>query len=320
MIIRMLKSAVLFGIIAFLVGGSVYLTLTMMIKSEETVVVPDLVRKDLLYALKILTDLDLNAKIKAAEYSSDIPENHIIFQDPEPGAEIKKDRDVKLIISKGTQTLSMPSLQRLSIQQARILLEENDLCPGTTSFTHSPTARKDEVIAQWPNPGATVQRGTCADLLISMGEMPIAYQMPDLTGKPLASALSLIERHRLSLGEIKSVIQPKVPLDTVAEQSPPRGYRISSGQAVNISINRKTDGRKISAISGVHLFRHQVASGFLRKHIRIRLVAFGLDTDIFDNLVKPGKEIWAAVPSHIDATLFLYEDESLVHTKLFDAW
>jgi len=320
MIIRMLKSAALFGIIALLVGGGAYLTLTLMIKSEETVLVPDLVRKDLLYALRILTDLELNAKIKAAEYSSEIPENHIIFQDPEPGAEIKKDRDVRLIISKGTQTLSMPSLKRLSIQQARILLSENDLCTGTTSFTSSPTARKDEVIAQWPDPGTTVQRGTCADLLISMGEMAASYQMPDLSGKSLESALSLIERHQLTLGEIKAVVQPKVPLDTVAEQSPPRGYRVSSGQTVNISINRRTSGKKLSAISGVHLFRHQVASGFLRKHVRIRLMAFGVSTDIFDDLVKPGKEIWAAVPSHIDATLFLYEDQSLVQTKLFDAW
>ncbi|UCF94094.1 MAG: PASTA domain-containing protein, partial [Desulfobacterales bacterium] len=79
----------------FTAGASAYITLTLIIKSEDTVIVPDLVGKDVVLALEFLTDLDLNTKVRGSEYSVDMPKNQVIFQDPEPGSEIKKGRDVK---------------------------------------------------------------------------------------------------------------------------------------------------------------------------------------------------------------------------------
>ncbi|MCG2757790.1 MAG: PASTA domain-containing protein, partial [Desulfobacteraceae bacterium] len=69
---------------------SAYLTLTFIIKSENKVVVPDLVGKDVVLILEMLSDLGLNTKIKGSEYSDNVPKNHVIFQEPEPGSEIKK--------------------------------------------------------------------------------------------------------------------------------------------------------------------------------------------------------------------------------------
>ena len=92
------------------VGIGAYLTITLIIKSEDTVVIPEITGKELVYALEILSDLELNTKVKGSEYSADIPKNHIVFQEPEPGTEIKKGRDVRIIISKGARTIPMPNL------------------------------------------------------------------------------------------------------------------------------------------------------------------------------------------------------------------
>jgi serine/threonine-protein kinase len=54
-------------------GISAYLTLTLIIKSEDTVIVPDLEGKDVVYALELLTELELNTKVKGSEYTTDIP-------------------------------------------------------------------------------------------------------------------------------------------------------------------------------------------------------------------------------------------------------
>ena len=75
MISRILKLAALFFLFVLIAGTSAYLTLTLIIKSEDTVVVPDLSGKNVVYVLELLTDLGLNTKVKGSEYSADVPEN-----------------------------------------------------------------------------------------------------------------------------------------------------------------------------------------------------------------------------------------------------
>ena len=111
---RIIKIAALFFSFVIVVGISAYLALTFIIKSEDTVVVPDLVGKNVVYVLEFLTDLGLNTKVKGSEYSADVPQNHVIIQDPEPGAEIKRGRDVKIILSKGSMTILIPLTKPLS--------------------------------------------------------------------------------------------------------------------------------------------------------------------------------------------------------------
>ena len=123
--------------VAFLVvtGVSAYITLTLIVKSEDTVIVPHLEGKDVVYALELLSELELNTKVKGSEYTSDIPKNHVVFQEPQPGSEIKKGRDVKIIISRGPRTVAVPNLIALSLQQASIILEENDICQDKLSIS-----------------------------------------------------------------------------------------------------------------------------------------------------------------------------------------
>ena len=105
MISRIASIGLIVLVFTVIAGVSAYLTLTFFIKQEDTVVVPDLVGKDVVHVLFELTDLGLNTKVRGADYSADIPANHVIFQEPQPGDEIKKDRDVRIVISKGAKTV-----------------------------------------------------------------------------------------------------------------------------------------------------------------------------------------------------------------------
>jgi eukaryotic-like serine/threonine-protein kinase len=302
-------------------GFSSYFFLSLIIKSEDTVVVPDLVGKNVVYVLKLLTDLELNTKVKGSEYSSDIPQNHVVFQDPEPGAEVKKGRDVKIILSKGTMTVPVPNLKGLSAEQSRIIIEENGLCQGIISNTYCDSAKKDEVIAQTPAPGVLLTRGGCVNLLVSVGIRPQAYMMPNLVGLALDDAIPLIERSHLLLTHTMSVFQKEKPLDTIVGQEPLSGHRVPSGNAVRVVINRATNHKDtISANGGqgIILFKYRVGYGFLKRHIRIQLVIFGVSSDIVDKLLKPGEEIWVLIPQNTQASVFLYEDDKLIETEVYD--
>ena len=323
MIARILKTTLLVTVFFLAAGISTYLTLTVIIKSGDTVIVPDLAEKNLVYALTILSDLGLNTKVKGFEYSATVPKNHILFQDPDPGSEIKKDRDVRIIISKGAKTILMPNLEGLSLQQARIIIEENDLCIGTLSTTYHSIFEKETLICQTPLPGKMVTRESCVDLLISKGKQPVAYMMPDLTGIPLDDAILTIEKYNLVLGEIKSVFHEDKPRNLIAFQEPLPGYQVLEESIVNLVINREPGNNQTDLLresGGVRLFKYRLENGFLRKRIRVNVNCFGISFDLTNKLVKPGSEIWAFIARKRNTTLFLYQDNELIKTEVFDAW
>ncbi len=319
---RIIKITGLFSLFILVAGVSAYFTLTLIIKSEDTVVVPNLIGKNVVNVLELLTDYGLNTKIKGSEYSTDIPKNHIIFQEPKPGAEIKKGRDVRIILSKGTKAILTPNLKGLSTQQTRIILEENSLCQGEISSIYS-NEKKDEIIAQAPSAGTMITRGECVNILVSVGSRPRTYKMPDLKGLSLDAAIPLIENSDLVLGEIKSFFYENKPLNSILAHEPLSGHRVTEKSIASLVINRKPGQKNqeyLHGTKGVSLFRYRVENGFLKKRIRVRLDSRNFSNDLFDGLMKPGEEIWLLIPRNSSSTIFLYEDGELVKSQLYDAW
>jgi serine/threonine-protein kinase len=323
MILRIAKITAICLVFILITGLSAYFTLTLFIKSEDTVIVPDFVGKDVVYVLEYLTELGLNTKVKGSEYSSEIPKNHVIIQEPEPGAEIKKGRDVRIIISKGDKTVLMPNLTGLSFRQARIIFEENDLCQGVLTHSYNSSIEKEAIIAQYPLAGLMVPRGECINLLVSMGRRPRAYKMPDLNRLSLNDSIHLIEKFNLVVGEITSHFYNDKPKNLIISQEPLAGYRIDEGSPVNLVINRKPrkKGQEyLPGEQGSSLFTHRLDNGFLRRHIRVQLKSDGFTSDLFDDFIKPGEEIWLLIPTNSEAAVLLYEDDQLVKTQVYDPW
>lgn len=293
-------------------GASAYLTLTFIIRSEDTVVVPDLVGKRSEYAAQVLADMELNVKISGTEYSSVIPKHHVIFQDPEPGDEIKKGREVALIISDGYGTVLTPNLKGMQARQAHIILENNGLRPGFQSLAYSNTAEKDNVIAQSPCPGIPISGGEAVHLLISSGMRPEAYKMPDLKFLTLDEAVLLIEEMNLTKGEIKSVFQIGAPRNVIVDQMPLAGHRVTEGSPVKLAVNRRPGSQEDFPEKKDVLFRYRVGNGFLERHIRVQIKTFGFSHDIFDDFVNPDQEIWLLVPKNDKVNVLVYEDDELV--------
>ncbi len=323
MIGRLMKIAVLGAVFIGVAGITAYLTLALIIKSEDTVIVPDFIGKDVVFVLESLTEIGLNTKVKGSEYSNAVPKNHIIFQEPRAGAEIKKGRDVKIIFSKGPQMIPMPNVAGLSLRQARLILEEQDLCRGSLAHAFDHSADKDTVIAQSPASAEIVRRGSCVDLLVSEGPRPASYKMPDLSELQLEDALLTIEKYSLPAGKIKTHDQKDKSKGSVLEQDPPAGYRVSEGDEVNLVINRRKEAGPSPEQAGPAaggIFHYRIDNGFLKRHIRVQLNRDGLTSDLFDDFVSPGKDIWLIIPNDQPATLLVYDDDRLVRTEVYDNW
>ncbi len=318
---RIIKILVFMAAFFFVAGISTYFTLSLIIKSEDTVVVPDFIGKDVVFVLEQLTELELNTKVKSSEYSVEVPKNHVIFQEPKADTEIKKGRDVKIVISRGPQTIVMPNLSGLSLQLARLNLEELDLCRGVLSYTFDFAVDSGGVIAQSPPSGTMVNRGICVDLLVSQGPRAIGYKMPDLVGLQLDDALLAIDRGRLTHGEINVRYRQDRPRSSIVEQFPAPGSRIEEGQAVNLVVNSRkpvtSSGTQVTAPSR-GIFRYRIDKGFLKRHIQVQLKKGALSQDLFDDFVSPDQEIWLIIPTDEEATLLVYEDDRLVRTEVYE--
>ena len=323
MIAKIAKIAALFTAFLLVAGFSAYLTLTFIIKSEDTVIVPDLIGKDVVSALELLTDLQLNTKVSGSEYSHQIPKNHVTFQEPEAGSAIKKDRDVRIMISKGTRNILMPNLVTLSEQQARIILEENGILRGHLSRVFHKEFEKDHIMAQVPAPGVMISRGASVDLLVSMGAGGTELKMPDLLGLSLDEAVVSVEKSNLAVGTIQSEFNKQKPRNMVIRQEPLAGYRVTEKSPVHLVINRP---RGKSAKAGFHrplygsLLQHDIPPGFLKRKVRVELAQKNHTAELFNDYARPGEQIWIMVPRDRNAAVFVFEDDELVKTHLYEAW
>jgi eukaryotic-like serine/threonine-protein kinase len=315
---KFIRLGLFIAIFMIAAGAGTYFAVHLLIHGENSVIVPDLQGKEVVYALEVLTDLELNTKVKGSRYSSTIPKNHIISQAPDPGTEIKQGRDVRLVISKGPYAVVIPNLIGMDLPMASIALEENGLHQGNLSYTYNSQRPKDEILAQVPSPGSPDLRESPVDLLISAGPRPQMIRMPELKGQGLEYAYDTIEKYHLIVGSISQGDEPAKPENMVLEQSPAKGYPVTVGSSIDLRINRIA--HKLNAVPHemVTLFRYRAPQGFLRQQVRVRTVRPDGAFDIFNDFVKPGEEIWLIVPRDMPTSLFLYLDGELSMTKNYD--
>lgn len=318
---KTLRYVLLVGLFMAMAGIGAYVALTLIIKGEEPVIVPDLVGKDVLYGLEILSDLGLNTRVRGTEYHDRVPKHHVIGQEPEPGATIKRGRDVRIRVSRGPENIVMPNLTGLSLQQSRILLTENGLCHGNISTMRSRRHESGQVIAQDPVAGTMVSRNTCSDLLISQEPDPVAVAMQDLSGLGMETAIRQLEKIRLSVGRIESVVADEISLETVVDQSPPPGFRVTRESRVDLTVNSPdVDPRNASGTRSdqVELFRYRLDPGFLNKRVSVKMNRGQWSSSLFDNYMAPGQEIWLLTPKSGNPTILVYVDGHLAHSRILD--
>ncbi len=318
---KVLRISILVALFMAMAGFGAYVTLNLIIKGEDTVIVPDLVGKDVLYGLEILSDLGLNTRVKGTTYHGQVPKNHVIDQDPGAGAAIKRGRDVKIRVSRGPETIVMPNLAGLSLQQSRILLTKNDLCRGTLAGMLSSHNAAGQVMAQYPPPGATVSRNTCADLLTSRGPSHPAFPMVDLSGLTLESAIRHLEQLQLTVGNIRIVHTAGASRETIVDQIPLAGYRMVLGGRVDLTVNRSQSSHPSGlpeTADQTELFRFSLENGFLKKRVQVNLNRAQMSLRLFDDFLTPGQEIWLLVPKNGNPTVLVYVDGQLVETRFMD--
>jgi serine/threonine-protein kinase len=294
-----------------------YVTMILLVQATPEVEAPDLTGMDAVAGLEILSDLGLNLKIKATDYSETVAKDHIVSQEPPPGYRLKRDRDVRVVLSKGSAKVQAPDLRGLSLAQASSILAQSRLTTGRIGYTYGsgPEQGRDRVLAQVPDPLGAVEVGSRVDLLLSLGPRPYYIAMPDLTGEPYSAALIVLEQAGLSLGRLETEYLPSWPPDTVVIQDPPPGGKTARGSLVRLTVNRAEESDPQDY--RWHVLEYRVPNGLLRREIKFRVTLGSYIWDIYEGWHGPGEVVRVLAPAKGSPRAQVFEDGKL--TDAFDA-
>ncbi|ETR74392.1 MAG: PASTA domain-containing protein [Candidatus Magnetoglobus multicellularis str. Araruama] len=309
---------IIIGLIVFVIIFilTTYFSVYIFVKTEKYVIIPDVTGKDIIYVLELLSDNRLNTKVDGTEYHSTIPKNHVIYQDPKPGSEVKEGRDVSIVLSKGSKWLRLPDIRGMPIEKAQIVLDQHRLCRGEITRIYHPQFVSGMIIYQFPEPGSYITNIACIDILVSRGHRSTLYQMPDFIGVSIEEALMMLSTINIQPFSIKYASDNQWPENRIIEQKPAFGYAITKEEPVYLTVNRKN--LKIGdSKGGISLYVYSVPNGFLQKHVLIRLNIFGVTIHVHDDFIRPAKKIYVLIPNDCDASVFVYQDETLVDSKIF---
>ena len=167
------KSFLATAFIIFVVGAgalSAFLVFQNMFDVSDTVV-PSVIGDELNVAQEKLYDAGLKIYVSGEEFNERISQNKIITQDPASKAKVKMNREVYVVVSKGSKViaLTIPDLKNKELKEATSLIEEYDLILGRITYTNHFSVPKDVVIAQTPEPGNVNSNNKNVNLLVSKG-------------------------------------------------------------------------------------------------------------------------------------------------------
>jgi beta-lactam-binding protein with PASTA domain/predicted Ser/Thr protein kinase len=137
------------------------------------------------------------------QFSNTVEKGLVISQDPAPPMRVKENGTVKLVVSKGKQSIKMPNLMSQSRSVAETTLRQLGFNLTENSFTeredeHAP---KDVVIDQQPTAGVEVVPSE-ADVKIVISKGKKIVDMPDLKGYTLEEAKVELFKHGLAVGKV----------------------------------------------------------------------------------------------------------------------
>lgn len=183
----------------------------------------------------------LTVKPESKAFSSKIPAGHIISQDPLPGTPVNPNRTIRVVLSRGADTVDVPDLVGLPLRKARLDLSAVALQTGHQ--THILSQRPaGTVLGQYPLPGKPLAKGGKVDLLMSAGPRTGPVRMPRLLGlsrdeaRRVLSDMGLSERLYITERPFSGVEE-----DAVVEQQPTAGTLARSSDTIHLMVARQMD-------------------------------------------------------------------------------
>jgi len=182
-----------------------------------------------------LTALGLTTAIIEERFDEDIAKGRVISTDPFAGDSIAPGGTVELVVSKGAERYTIPSLLKLTPEAAVNLLAKSPLKVGEITEVFNATIPKGFVISSNPAQGAKVKRDTVVDLVVSKGIE--TFNLASFVGTNGEQALNELTAAGFNVTTTYAFDEKAMPGEVISQQ-PAAGSPLPKGAAVEIFVSK----------------------------------------------------------------------------------
>lgn len=201
--------------------------------SNATVDVPNVVGKQVTVAKHILEDNHL--RVSVSEVSNpDVPAGQVISQSPEANEQVKEQRTVHLVVSKGVGDITMPDITGMTLDQARSRLKNLGLVIGKISAGTDDSKEDGVILMQSPPGDSKVTKGATVDVTVNRVKSK-KVELPNLVGMTVKDAKDALA----SLGLNAAISGAGDDTAVITQQSPEAGSSLDANTSVALTAEAK---------------------------------------------------------------------------------
>lgn len=202
--------------------------------TRSVAAVPNVIGKDVNEARLILEQAGLVVQEPKEQFSAKVEKGIVMSQLPAPNSDVKEGRNVYLTISKGYETVRMPSLTNMSLRDARLMLMRSGLGVGDVAYENHDSIPANRILFQSVPAGKDVPYGSNTDVVISQG--PGGLRVPDVVGFSFEEAQARIVGLGLRVGEVRYESSGAFDANTVLGTFPPADSVVGKGAFIVVRV------------------------------------------------------------------------------------
>ena len=269
-------------------------------EEEGNIEVPDLLGMTEDEAAEALKKQNLGYKVIGTESSSKYAEGQVCNQSPKSGKKVTENSTIKITISSGEGSKSIPNVIGATEADATNSLQAAGY-KVNVSYGHSSTVAAGQVISQSPD---SSQKGQAGDTItISVSQGPDEIDMPNVVGSTKDAAVAELQSKGFTV-TINEEDKPEAA-GTVVGQNPVAGTKLSSGSAVIIAISTghvqvtAPDVRGMDPKTAVDTLKAAGFNGEMKQELRDE--AEGENGKVISTTLIPGTQY----PSNTGITIYV---------------
>ena len=198
--------------------------------------------KGLYYSQVIADPQYSNVVIAEGEYvyNETVDAGKIISQEPEANRKIDPGATITVTISRGNRTFALPNYVNSDARQAKIELDRFGVQCVEAAPEYNDEIENGFVIRTDPAAGTMLTEGDTVTITVSRGPEFVMVDMPNLMGKPLNTALELLDVGGLEWDEPVYTEADGEP-DLVIYQSIAPGTQVEKGTRVSFQLSKERE-------------------------------------------------------------------------------
>jgi serine/threonine-protein kinase len=209
-------------------------TVDVVVNGSESTEVPDLVGLTEAEAVTAINDAGLTLDRTEREFNSEVEAGTVYEQTPAAGSEVPMETPVTILVSKGTETVSVPNVVGVEQAQATQTLEDAGFQVAREE-EFSDTVAAGVVSAQNPSAGVNAETGTTVTITVSKGAETVS--VPNVVGQQENQATETLE----DAGLRTSVqYEDNANVGVVLRQDPSPGAQVAPDPRVTIVVGQQT--------------------------------------------------------------------------------